>query len=99
VSGQKLCKILTPALFAAQGFLSFQNKKFIRLTAFLTTVFINRHIFSFTLTDEHPAYLCSNLFVLLEARFSARIHPDELDTHRVQKAPQAYFDLITQDFP
>ena len=56
VGGQKLCQILTPALLAAQGFLSFQNKKFIRLTAFLTTVFINRHIVSFTFTDaKHPA--------------------------------------------
>ena len=58
VSGQKLCEILTPALLAAQGFLSFQNKKFIHLTALLTAVFVNRHIFSFTLTDANilPAY-------------------------------------------
>ena len=51
VSGQKLCQILAPALLAAQGFLSFQNKKFIRLTTLLTTVLINRHIFSFTFAN------------------------------------------------
>ena len=100
VSGQKLCQILTPALPAVQGFLSFQNKKFIHFTAFLTTVFINRHIVSFTLKDSNtlPAYTL--IFIVpFQACFSVRILPDELDTHRIQKAPQAYFELITQDFP
>jgi hypothetical protein len=53
VSGQKFCQILTPALLAAQRLLSFHNKKFIRLAALLTTVFINRHIFSFTFADAN----------------------------------------------
>jgi hypothetical protein len=29
---------------------------------------------------------------------NVRILPDELGRHCIQKAPQAYFDLITQDF-
>jgi hypothetical protein len=64
VSGQKLCEILTPALLAAHWFLSFQNQKFINLTTLLTTVFINRHIFSFTLTDANtlPTYTVIFLF-------------------------------------
>ena len=66
VSGQKLCQILTPALLAVQWFLSFQDKKFIRLAALFATVLINRHIFSFTLTDANtlPAYAA--IFLLLK---------------------------------
>jgi len=66
VSGQKLCQILTPALLAAHWFLSFQNQKFINLTTLITTVLINRHIFSFTLTDANtlPTYAVIFLFHL-----------------------------------
>jgi len=99
VSGQKLCQILAPALLAAQWFLSSQNKKLIHLTALLTTVLINRHdLLLHVCRRQHPACLRSILFVLPEARLSARIPPDELGTHCIQKAPQAYFELTSQDF-
>jgi len=81
VSGQKLCEILTPALLAAQHFLSFQNKKFIRLTAFLATVLINRHIFSFMFANANTLFARALIFLSHEALFSARIRPDELGRH------------------
>ena len=67
VSGQKLCQILTPALLAAQRLLSFHNKKFIRLAALLTTVFINRHNFLlYVCRRQHPVCRWSTLFVSLK---------------------------------
>jgi len=58
VSGQELCQVFAPALFATQWLLFLQNKKLIRLTALPATVLKNRHIFSFTLTDAStlPVY-------------------------------------------
>ncbi len=99
MSRQQLRQILAPALFASEFLLLSYNEKLILLdhtshngthkSAYLL-LYVNRR--------QHPACLCSNLLVPLEARFSARIHPDELGMHCIQKAPQACFDLITQDF-
>ena len=64
MGGQKLCQILASALLATQWFLSFQDKKFIRLTTLLTTVLINWHISSFTVTDAKvlPVYIATYSF-------------------------------------
>ena len=63
---QQLRQILAPALFASEFLLLSYNEKLILLTTPLTTVLINRHIFSFTLTDANtlPAYAVIFLFHL-----------------------------------
>ena len=99
MSGQKLCQILAPALLAEQRLLSFQNEKFVHLAALLTTVLINRHIFSFPFAGQHSACLCSNLFVPFQARFNVRMSPDERDMHSVQKALEVCSQSIIQDSP
>ncbi len=60
---QQLRQILAPAVFASEFLLSFQNKKFIHLATLLTTVFINRHIFSFPFAETNT--LPSNPITLL----------------------------------
>ena len=67
MSGQELCQVFAPALFAAQWLLFLQNKKLIRLTALPATVLKNRHIFSFTLTDANtlPVYEVISSFLKL----------------------------------
>ena len=64
MSGQKLGQILSPALLALHWFLSFQNQKFINLTALLTTVLINRHNPLLRVTDANilAAYVVMLLF-------------------------------------
>ena len=67
MSGQELCQVFAPALFATQWLLFLQNKKLIRLTALPATVLKNRHIFSFTLTDANTlrAYMAISSFLKL----------------------------------